>query len=39
MREEIVVESGRKVMERGREIEAVIRMAEVVPKKERDRAR
>lgn len=37
--EEIVVESGKEVVERGREIEAVVRMAEVVPKKQRDRAR
>lgn len=39
MREEIVVESGKEVVERGREIEAVVRMAEVVPKKQRDGAR
>lgn len=39
MSEEIVVESGKEVVERGREIEAVVRMAEVVPKKQRDRAR
>lgn len=39
VREEIVVESGKEVVERGREIEAVVRMAEVVPKKQRDGAR
>jgi hypothetical protein len=39
VREEIAVESVKEVMEGGREIEAVIRIGKVVPKKQRDRAR
>jgi hypothetical protein len=39
VREEIAVESVKEVMEGGREIEAVVRMAEVVPKKQREATR